>query len=320
VTPLALTKPVMTADGVFVLAPPCSYSAIVGAMLGRHPQLYGFPELHLFLTETMSEWWTIANAESFQMNHGLLRAVAQIVFGEQTEAGVERAAGWIRRRLHLSTGLVLETLAAAVHPATAVYSCSSIVQRAEFLARSRAMFSDGKFVFVSQHPQAYCEAVIAAVRDAEALGPVPEWLRSLAFGSAAGNRNGVLVDPQRSWLDLTRRVFDFLEPVPNSHRIHVRGEDALSDPRTALHRVVAWLGLRTNAEALDAMTHPEESPYARFGPPNAQYGSMPAFLRAPTLSAHAPAPRSLEGPLPWRPDGLPFSAEVKELARKLGYS
>jgi hypothetical protein len=320
-TSLAPAKPVMTTDGVFVLAPPCSYSAIVGAMLGRHPELYGFPELHLFLTETVGEWWAIAKNESFEMNHGLLRAVAQIVFGEQTEASVERASGWIRRRLHFSTGLLLEALAAAVYPATAVYSCSSLVQRMEYLKRSRAMFSDGKFIFVSQHPRGYCEAVMAAVREAETRGPVPAWLRSLAFGSAlAGSRNGVAIDPQRSWCDLTRRILDFLEPVPNSHRIHVRGEDALSNPGTALPRVVTWLGLRSDPEAIDAMTHPEHSPYAGFGPPSAQYGNAPAFLRAPTLSAHVPAPQKLDGPLSWRSDGLPFSDEVRQLALKLGYS
>ena len=38
---------------VFILAPPRSYTTLICAMLGQHPELYGLPELHLFIAERM---------------------------------------------------------------------------------------------------------------------------------------------------------------------------------------------------------------------------------------------------------------------------
>jgi hypothetical protein len=32
---------------MLILCPPRSFSSVVSAMIGQHPQLYGFPELNL---------------------------------------------------------------------------------------------------------------------------------------------------------------------------------------------------------------------------------------------------------------------------------
>src|SRR5262249_55032915 len=63
------------ADPVFLLGLPLSVATVVAAMLGQHPQLYSLPETHLFVAETVRDWWDICAASSFNMSHGLLRAV-----------------------------------------------------------------------------------------------------------------------------------------------------------------------------------------------------------------------------------------------------
>jgi hypothetical protein len=307
-------------DPVFVLALPCSYASIFGAMLGQHPQMYGLPQLHLFLADTMSEWWELANKSSFEMNHGLLRAVAQLIFGGQTEATVEHASGWIRRRLHYNTGLLLETLAERVQPSTVVYASSSVIRRREFLERARYLYPQARFIFVSQHPNAYCGAVVAELREAEKFGPIPEWLHRLAFRPNPGEpATGLTLDPQRTWYELSSEAWGFFGSLPPIQTLHLRGEDVLARPAAELRRVAGWLGVRDDDEALDKMEHPEDSPYARFGPNNARYGSDPRFLRAPALPANTPEPATLDGLLSWSVDRPELSTDVRRLAHTLGY-
>ena len=80
------------ADPLFLLSPPLSLASHVCAMLGQHPQMYSLPETHLFLAETISEWWEICAKSSFNMAHGLWRAIAELYFGRQTESQIVMAA------------------------------------------------------------------------------------------------------------------------------------------------------------------------------------------------------------------------------------
>ena len=103
--------------------------------------------------------------------------------------------------------------------------------------------------------------------------------------------------------------------------MRVRGEDLLSEPDTYLRKIAEWLGLRTDEEALEAMKHPEQSPYACIGPANAPFGNNRGFLQAPALRPYSPAQKlKLEGALSRRDTGGEFSPEVKELAREFGYT
>src|SRR5260370_19771740 len=70
---------------VFILAPPCTFSWIICAMLGQHPQMYRLPELHLFSAETMAEWWDLCSRQSYEMDQGLMRTLAEVCFGAQTD-------------------------------------------------------------------------------------------------------------------------------------------------------------------------------------------------------------------------------------------
>lgn len=114
-------------------------------------------------------------------------------------------------------------------------------------------------------------------------------------------------------------ICKFLESVPDGQKILARGEDLLADPDRALREVAAWMGLRTDDEAIESMKHPERSPYACFGPPGARGGNDPFFLQNPALRPDRARPQSLEGPLSWRADGRGFLPKVKQLAREFGY-
>ncbi|HEX2256905.1 MAG TPA: hypothetical protein VHG92_09470, partial [Afifellaceae bacterium] len=76
----------------------------------------------------------------------------------------------------------------------------------------------------------------------------------------------------------------------------------------------------TDDAAVDAMMHPEDSPFSTPGPVNAHLGNDPGFLVSPAVRPARPHLYDLEEPLPWRPDGAPFKPQVIELARELGYA
>jgi hypothetical protein len=313
----------MIADPVFVLALPHSFASLVGAMLGQHPQMYALPETHLFLAETLRDWWDICAQSSFNMAHGLLRAVAQIYFGEQTDTSVQLAEAWLKRRLPFTTGYLLELLGERVSPRMIVEKSPSIVFHIDSMQRAHRMFPQARFIHLLQHPRGYGDTIIAAVKEAAGHGTVPQWLLHLAGFPSAGVDEGSQVrrgmDPQQTWHSLNTNIRQFLETVPESLRLRVRGEDVLANPQVSLRTIADWLGLRIDEEATEEMKHPELSPYASFGPSGARYGNDPIFLQSPELPRAPATSQSLDGPLSWREDGEGFLPEVRQLAQDFGY-
>jgi len=312
-------------DPVFILSPPLSFSAHFAAMLGQHPQMYSLPETHLFLADTLRDWWDTCAKASFNMSHGLVHAVAQLVYNEQNETSVRLARAWLRRRLPFTTGYVLELLAERVHPRALVEKSPSMIFHLESMQRVARMFPLASFIYLVEHPRRHCEAVVAAVKDAVAHHPnrVPQWLLQLVCFSAASadesSQEHAELDPQQAWLALNKNIGDFLEAVPEAQKLRVRTEDVLRDPDAVLASLTEWLAIRSDSEAIEAMKHPERSPYARFGPEGARYGDDATFLRSPSLPAVPAVPDDLNAPFSWREDGEGFSSESKALARQLGY-
>ena len=80
------------------------------------------------------------------------------------------------------------------------------------------------------------------------------------------------------------------------------------------------MGLRTDDVALTRMAHPEESPFAGFGPPGARLGNDANFLEDPPLRPDRATPHSLAGSLAWASTGRGFPPAVRQLAASFGYA
>ena len=312
-------------DPVFILSPPLSFSSHFAATLGRHPQLYAIPETHLFIAETLHEWWDTCAKTSFNMSHGLARSVAELFYGEQNETTVQLARAWVRRRLPFTTGYILELLAERIYPRALVEKSPSMIFHPESMQRVARMFPLARFIHLVEHPRRHGEAVVAAIKDVVAHHPnrVPQWLRQLACFSAAhmdeSSQEHPELDPQQAWFALNKNICEFLEALQETQKLRVRAEDILHGPDAALASIAEWLAIESDAEAIDAMKHPERSPYARFGPEEARYGDDAAFLRSPSLPEPPVEPDDLTSPFSWRDDGEGFSPEVRALARAFGY-
>jgi hypothetical protein len=306
---------------LIILAPPRSFTSVVCAMLGEHPQMYGVCELHLGPARTLAHWWRMCNGASFSMADGLLRVVAELRFGGQTQYGVECARGWLHRRAHWTTGYMLEALSRFIAPKILVEKSPSTVYRLEYMGRLFSMFPQARFLQLTRHPIAQARSVIELIRVTEQHGPVPYWMLNLAsypYWPKSDRPERILdIDPQRGWYALNLNIREFLKSVPEKQQMRVKGEDLLTKPDRVLPQITKWLGLRSDARAIEAMKHPEYSPYAGFGPPNAYMGNDFAFLAKPHLHPKRASEPSLDDPLEWsRGKLLPAT---KELAQEFGY-
>jgi len=317
ITPTTISTP------VFVLAAPRSFSGLVSAMLGSHPQTYALPATHLFSAETMADWWVMCSHARFKMADGLLRAVAELYFGEQTDSAIEAATGWLRRRSQFTTGLIFEAFADRVRPLRLVEKSPTLVSDRKSLHRVLGMFPNAKFIHVVQHPRAYGESLMRDIQEAANYGAVPYWMLHLAsFSTPSAIGDGTPykgLDPQGAWYALNSNVCEFFRRVPEDQKVVVRGEELLAAPGPALRRIAGWMGLGTDDELVEGMRHPERSPYASVGPSSARYGNENYPPPSPESGSERVDAYNLEDPISWRSDGQEFLPKVKELALHLGY-
>ncbi|TGD76094.1 sulfotransferase [Mangrovimicrobium sediminis] len=302
------------ADPLFILAPPRSYTSLVNAMLGVHPQAFGLPELNLFTVETLADLWSTRGkngqdiSEYSTRKHGLLRTVAEIYAGEQSTDSIQMARHWVNRRFHRTTGEIYRELVDAVDPLITVEKSPAYVVNPQFMERILETFPNAKFIHLVRHPWGQCKSVMNLLQ-----------LSALVTDSIDYSGDEPILDPQIAWHDSHINILEFLETVPRENYIRVLGEVFLEHCDEQLAMVCDWLGIRSDAQAIEAMKHPESSPFSCFGPAHAALGNDPNFLRKPHYTPFRPSKLSLDEPLPWRPDGRSFNHSVVALAHDFGY-
>jgi hypothetical protein len=286
-------------------------------MLGQHPELYGLPELNLFQCKDMGEFWSGRDKDGSSkspfwsvMRHGLLRTVAQFYAGEQTIETIQMAERWIHRRRDVSTSDVFRELCEKAAPLRLVEKSPGYIRKTAYMRRIFETFPGARFIHLVRHPRGQCESVLNVKG-----GPVALFMMNSIDRTGAQP----ILDPQILWHDAHIQILNFLDEIPADQWIRVRGEDFMADMDRTLLSVCDWLGVSTDDEALDAMKHPEDSPFSCIGPANARLGNDPNFLNSPQLKPSKAKQLSLEGPLGWRPDGKPFHSRVVTLAHEFGY-
>lgn len=302
---------------IFILAPPRSFTSLVNAMLGQHPQIYGLPELNLFLADTLGDLWQ-GNTEIVgqnnghfgpMMRHGLLRTVAQIYTGEQTIETVQMARNWVRARETRSTAEVYREITERIAPRATIDKSPAYSFKLEYMQRILEAFPDGRFIHLLRHPRGQCESVMKVAHGAMAL----------LMDSVDRSGPRPVIDPQIAWHGFHMTILEFLRQVPDEQQVQVKGEDFFSDTDGTLRAICMKLGIRHEQGALDDMKHPEDSPFACMGPVNAILGNDINFLKDPAIRFSRQREQRLGGPLSWRRDGKEFTPEVVQLALDFGY-
>ena len=135
-------------DPIIVLGAPHSFTSVVCAMLGQHPQMYGLPEVHLFVAETLRERPRIPQ-------QGLLCALAQLFAGAQTVQTIAWAQRWVDVRRGRTCVSVFRELAEKVSPRTLVDKSPLTTGRSEYMQRVRRAFPSAKFIHLFAAPQVH---------------------------------------------------------------------------------------------------------------------------------------------------------------------
>ena len=293
---------------IFLLAPPRSFTSVVCGIIGQHPELIGSPELNLFRARTMSRFIGLT-----RLHMGLNRFVAQAYAGEQTIESIVMARNWMLARRDLSTTAVHRELCAKIAPRALVQKSPRYHRRLSYMKMILEAFPNARFIHLLRHPRGMCRSYL------DMNEPSAQLLACADLGALDRTGDDPVADPQILWHDYNLRILEFERLVDPSRWLRIAGEDFLADLDAQLLRLCRWLGVSDSPEAIAAMKRPEDSPFACFGPINAMIGNDPNFLREPHLRPYTRKPQSLEGPLPWRPDGGSFHPRVVAMAQSFGY-
>ena len=291
---------------VFVLAPARSNSSVVSAMIGMHPELYGFPELALFRSEKVAQLLT--NPAAFRglppraRNAGLVRALAELNEGDQEEESVRRSTAWLQDRRDWQTTAVFDHLLDLVAPLVGVEKSPEDSNREDYLERVDRGYPRARYLHVTRHPVPTVESMYAAWSSVGFWDVPDELFRLHLLGT---------------WLFHHARLKRFTEGLPPDRWMRVRSEDVLNRPREVLPQICQWLGIDSGPAAVEAMLHPEKSVYARLGPSNARGGNDPGFLKSPEPH-ETRLPDTIDIPADWVVDPWVHVAVI-EFAAMIGY-
>ena len=293
---------------LFILSPTRSFSSVVCGMLGQHPQCYGLPELHLFFADELGgvmEW--SERAFGGVVLDGLLRTLAQLHDGEQTDDSIRSAREWMEGRRDWFIRKVFDHIQELVGPRILVEKSPATTYRREFVERLLRTYPNANLLHLIRHPRSTAKSAINLRSQHQALQQL-----------AGGRRQW---DPERLWRASHSVSVTVTDGLPAGQCMRLKGEQLLTNLDVYLPQICDWLGIRTDAEAVDCMMHPENSPYAKPGPRGAPFGNDPNYLEHPAIDrqrlAKLKEPR-LDGELSWRP-GEMFAPETRRLAKQLGY-
>ncbi len=308
----------MIIQPLFILSPPRSFTSVTCAMIGNHPQMFGVAETNLFARNTIGELEELYRFRP-RYQHGLLRTVAELSLSGQSEDSIETAEVWLREHHAVSTAQVFGDLMAWASPRGLVDKSPIYVVAEGALERIGSAFPGARFLHLTRHPRGTCESIFklrqSTVQGQRRLRRL--WGRGTRQSTMVGQVDPELT-PDQMWLKPHNRISSFLATVAPAQKMCLQGELLLSDPRKYLTKTASWLAISIEELAIEAMLHPETSPFARFGPRNAPFGNDPSFLKEPALRPYKPKPMSLDGPLSWD-STLIFSDELKAVACELGY-
>ncbi|MDH5572379.1 MAG: sulfotransferase, partial [Gammaproteobacteria bacterium] len=212
-------------------------------------------------------------------------------------------------REELTSAEVYQELVAKIDPLIAVEKSPAYTISSQRLERIYDTFPDARFIHLVRHP----------IPQSQSVMNLSDGIFALFVNAIEFHESHALLEPQIAWHDLNINILNFLEKIPATQQLRIKGEDIMVAPEEHLAKISRWLGIRDDAEAIAQMMQPEKSPFACFGPINALFGNDPNFLRGPAFRPHTPKIPSLYSAVPWRDDNQGLHPKVIALAKELGY-
>jgi hypothetical protein len=291
---------------LFILAPARSFTSITCAMIGCHPQMFGLAETNLFARDTVGELQEIYRYRA-RLENGLLRSLAELAFSQQTEETIEAARGWLADNSGLSTAELFRTMQAWAAGRGLVDKSPLHVFAPLALERIQRTIPEARYLHLTRHPA-------DTIKSSFQLSFGTKWSKGRRERFPAIDPDA----PDKIWLNPHRAIVTFLQKIPAARQMRFRGEDLLSDPAHHLAAIAKWLGSGSGKHDIEAMMHPENSPFATYGPANAPFGNDPHFMESAELRPYTDHPRPLEWEMP---DGsiVELNEAIRSYAVRFGY-
>src|SRR5262249_1967976 len=162
---------------------------------------------------------------------GLVRALAQLEFGDQEPDSLERARAWLEDRPHWSGAHVFDVLLARLAPPPAVEKSPESVATSASLRRLARAFPNARYLHLTRHPVTTQVSMVEHRRRTVPSHPL----------------DGQPMAGIAAWLDVHGRVVRFLARLPPERTFRVRAEDVLNDPERQLAAVARWRRVATEA-------------------------------------------------------------------------
>src|SRR5580704_9570319 len=141
---------------VFLLAPARSHSSVVTTAIGQHPQLNAFPELGLFRRPTVKALLTDPPAgqgiPALARLGGLMRAVAEHEFGEQSPEAILEGYHWLRRHRRWTGADLYDHLLGRISPRIGVEKTPDNSTNDWNLRRMATTYPRARFIHLTRHP------------------------------------------------------------------------------------------------------------------------------------------------------------------------
>ena len=258
---------------IVILGTGRSFTSVINCMIGEHPNLIGLPETNIFREDTVGALLQLYSRGRKRRRSGLLRTIAHFHDGEQTEATIIAAEKFLDAHSDWSFLEITRYLEKLTAPYGSVEKSISTCRDTTTLARVREAWPDAFYIHITRQPESIINSMQNRIDDA------------LEQGRATGlNKKLKKFSLDDYYIHFTSTILDFMDTLPLGQSINLHGEDFLSDAPTYLKQICEWMGLDSGAAAINAMMHPENSPFAHLGPANAQAGMSLSFLKNPAFS------------------------------------
>jgi hypothetical protein len=281
-----------------LLSPPRSFSSVISTMIGQHPEMYGFPELHLMMDGTLRGVLKREHRRrKFFGPPGMLRTLAELDGGEQTVETVFDAHNWIYDRRDWSTKQAMDYVMDRVAETETrpvricVEKSPAMTKNMHGMNRMERSYPDALYLHLTRHPLSTVSSMEEYINTRRIDGG---WTIDIA--AARASKMGAMDRDQPDdlrvlgsamafafWVLCHTNIMKFTQAIPPERVLRVKGEDILSEPDIWLPKICRWAGVDDGPASVEAMLHPEESPYAVPGPINARGGNDGKFLLSPKL-------------------------------------
>lgn len=294
---------------LFIACPGRSFSSVVCAVIGQHPDALGLPELNLFRWPTIGDLLDVATPSIGMpsLATGIRRTLAELMFGAQTDETVAEVNVWLDKRRSWTGHQMFEEVRRLADPRFVVEKSPTNTDP-EALGRIAGAYPEARYLHLSRHPRSTGRSQHQAVQKTQGA------MRAVKrFWTAA-------TDHEARWLTKHKQLLDLSTRLRPDQYLFLQGEWFLENPDLVIPQICEWLDIPCDDDILARMKRPEDSPFSKPGPAGAPTGANLGFLEDPVLRVGKVKEERLDGPLEWgEGDDLYYGDELIQLAHILGY-